>query len=216
MPAQQDGRQVPLRIGLGFAVSLLLTVTVAAISGITFVNTRASILDQTDERVDALLRELSGRVAAHMATAVPSIELARAMLRDSLVPHDQDALARQFTLVLRNNPSFSWMSYSDEAGDFTGAYRAPDGTLHVSQSTFSPARSELHEYLVRDAGEWTPTVRQSNYGYDPRVDRFYAPAKHARARVWVGPYVFFDEGVPGITCASPDIDASGTVRGVFT
>src|SRR5215471_17776249 len=175
MPALQDGRQVPLRIGLGFAVSLLLTVTVAAISGITFVNTRASILDQTDERVDALLRELSGRVAAHMATAVPSIELARAMLRDSLVPHDQDALARQFTLVLRNNPSFSWMSYSDEAGDFTGAYRAPDGTLHVSQSTVAGG-GELHEYLVGANGAWTPTIRQSNYGYDPRTDRFYGPA----------------------------------------
>jgi adenylate cyclase len=209
-------KHVPLRIGLGVAVSLLVTVTVAAITGITFFNTRASILEQTNERVDALLRELSGRVAAHMAAAVPSIEVARAMLRDSLVPNDPDALARQFTLVLRNNPSFSWMSYSDEAGNFTGAYRAPDATLHVSQSTYSATRSELHEYLVSETGQWTPTIRQSNYGYDPRADRFYGPAKSARTRVWIGPYVFFDEGVPGITCALPYIDASGVVRGVFT
>jgi adenylate cyclase len=209
-------KRVPLRIGLGFAVSLLVTVTVAAISGITFLNTRASLLEQTNVRVDALLRELSSRVVAHMGAAVPSIELARAMLHDSLVQNDQDALARQFTLVLRNNPSFSWMSYSNEAGDFTGAYRAQDGALHVSQSTFSATASELHEYLVSDAGQWTPTIRQSNYGYDPRQDRFYAPAKRARARVWIGPYVFFDEGVPGITCASPFIDTSGVFRGVFT
>src|SRR5262249_55496347 len=145
---------------LGFAVSLLVAVTVAAISGVTFFNTRASILEQTSDRVDALLRELSGRVAAHMAAAVPSIELARGMLRDSLVAGDRDALARQFTLVLRNHPSFSWMSYSDEAADFTGAYRAADGTLHVSQSAFSAAGSELREYVVSDGGAWTPTIRQ--------------------------------------------------------
>jgi adenylate cyclase len=209
-------KHVPLRIGLGLAVSVLVTVAVAAISAITFFNTRASILDQTGERVDSLLRELSNRVAAHMATAVPSIELANAMLRDSLVANDRDALARQFTLVLRNNPSFSWMSYSDEAGHFTGAYRAPDGTLHVSQSAFDATGGELREYLVSDSGAWTPTIRQSNYGYDPRVDRFYGPAKRARTRVWVGPYVFFDEGVPGITCATPYTDASGVFRGVFT
>ncbi len=210
-------KQVPLRIGLGAAVSLLVTITVAAISGITYVGTRASILEHTDDQVDALLRELSGRVAAHMSAAVPSIELAKGLVRASLVPNDRDALARQFTLVLRNNPAFSWMSYSDEAGNFTGSYRAPDGTLHVSQSTYQTAtRSELHEYLVDDTGAWTPTIRQSKYAYDPRVDRFYGPAKNARARVWVGPYVFFDEGVPGITCATPYIDASGAVRGVFT
>ena len=205
-----------MRVGLGFAVSLLVTVTVAAISGITFYNTRAAILDQTNDRVDALLRELSGRVAAHMASAVPAIELSRMMLRDSLVRTDPDALARQFSLVLQNNPAFSWMSYSDESGNFTGAYRAPDGTLHISQSTFSASGSELREYLVGEKGEWTPTLRQTNYGYDPRADRFYGAAKAAGSRVWVGPYVFFDEGVPGITCASPHIDASGVLHGVFT
>ncbi|HVZ21598.1 MAG TPA: adenylate/guanylate cyclase domain-containing protein, partial [Vicinamibacterales bacterium] len=209
-------RQVPLRIGLGFAVSLLVTVTVAVISGITFFNTRAAILDQTDQRVDALLRELGERVDAHMASAVPAIELSREMLRDSLVPADRDALAREFALVLRNNASFSWMSYSDGAGDFTGAYRAQDGSLHISESSFTPARNELHEYVVGNNGQWTPTLHQGNYGYDPRADQFYAAAKAAGTRVWVGPYVFFDEGVPGITCASPYIDASGTLRGVFT
>jgi len=207
---------VPLRVGLGFAVSLLVAVTVAAISGATFLNTRASILEQTNAQVDALLRELSNRVSTHMAAAVPSIELARGMLLHSLVVNDHDALARQFTLVLHENPAFSWMSYSDEAGNFTGAYRAPDGTLHVSQSTYSTTRSELHEYLVSENGQWTPTLRQSNYGYDPRADRFYGPAKTARTRVWIGQYVFFDEGVPGITCASPYIDAAGVFRGVFT
>ena len=47
-------------------------------------------------------------------------------------------------------------------------------------------------------------------------DRFYAAARDAGSRTWVGPYVFFDEGVPGITCASPYYDASGRLKGVVT
>ena len=215
-PPSRAARQVPLRVGLAFAVGLLVTVTVAAISGITFVNTRAAILDEAGDDEDALLREVSEQVTAHMTSAVPAIELSRMLLRDSLVPGTRDALARQFALVLTNNPAFSWMSYSDADGNFTGAYRSPDGALRISQSTFSATSSELHEYLVGSGGEWTPTLHQTNYGYDPRADRFYQAAQAARGRVWVGPYVFFDEGVPGITCASPYIDASGALRGVFT
>ncbi len=124
-----DRAHVPLRVGLGFAVSVLVTITVATVSGITYFNTRAAIVEQTNERVDALVRELAQRVENHLASAVPAIELSRMLLRDSLVPGDLDALARQFALVLRNNPSFSWMSYSDESSNFTGAYRAPDSQL---------------------------------------------------------------------------------------
>jgi adenylate cyclase len=203
-------------VGLGVAVSVLVTITVGAVGGITFANTRAAILEETNERVDALLRELASRVTAHMAAAVPAIELSRMLLRDSLVRGDLDALARQFTLVLRNNPSFSWMSYSDESGNFTGAYRGLDGRLNVSQSTFGASESELHEFAVGEDGEWTPTLRQTDYGYDPRADRFYSAARQTRSRAWVGPYVFFDEGVPGISCAAPFFDASGALRGVFT
>lgn len=209
-------RDVTLRVGLGAAVSLLVAIAVGLVSWITFVNTRASILAQTHERVDALLRELARQVDAHLAAAVPAVELSRMLTRDGLVRRDADSLARQFTLVLRNNPSFSWVSYSDAAGTFTGAYRTPEGTLSVSQSTFDARGGELREYTVGEGGEWTPSLHQVDYGYDPRVDRFYTAARAARARVWVGPYVFFDEGVPGVTCATPYFGPDGELRGVFT
>lgn len=215
-PRPGIARHVPLRVGLGTAVSLLLAVTVGAVSWITFANTRASILAETRTRVDALLRELSQRVEAHLAAAIPAVELSRMLARDGLVRGGADDLARQFTLVLRNNPSFSWVSYSDAAGTFTGAYRAADGRLHVSQSTFDERGGQLREYTVGEDGRWTPSLHQVDYGYDPRVDTFYTAAKAARSRVWVGPYVFFDEGVPGVTCATPYFGPDGALRGVFT
>ncbi len=168
-PAHGAARHVPLRVGLGTAVSLLLAVTVGAVSWITFANTRASILAETRNRVDGLLREMSQRVEAHLAAAIPAVELSRMLARDGLVRGDADHLARQFILVLRNNPSFSWVSYSDAEGTFTGAYRGADGQLRVSQSTFDERGSELREYTVEENGVWTPSLHQVDYGYDPSV-----------------------------------------------
>src|SRR5262249_55570700 len=53
-------------------------------------------------------------------------------------------------------------------------------------------------------------------GYDPRTRPFYLGAKHAGRLVWLPPYIFYFQWVPGITCAVPVKDARGTFRGVLT
>jgi adenylate cyclase len=221
-PRARDGhgragapRLIRYRVGLGAAVVLLVTAAVAAVSWATFLNTRAAIVTLTHARIHELLRGLGERVEGHMLRAVPAVELSRMLVRDGLVSTDRDALARQFVLVLRANPAFSWVSYSDDSGGFTGAYRSPRGDVRVSQSMLRRG-GELREHVVDDRGAWTPSLHQVDYGYDPRVDRFYAEARAAGRRVWIGPYVFFDEGVPGITCATPLLAPDGGLRGVFT
>ena len=48
-----------------------------------------------------------------------------------LAVEDQDRLAPQLLAVLQANPGLSWVSYGDEAGTFTGAYRTPDGGVRI-------------------------------------------------------------------------------------
>jgi adenylate cyclase len=208
--------RVRYRVGLGATVSLLLAITLVALAGATYVNTYQAIVFLAHERARDLLVQAGARIQSHMLAAVPSVELTRMLTRDKLLPTDREALGRQFILVLRANPTFSWASYSDNAGTFTGAYRAQDGTLRVSLTQLRGGRSELSEYTVDDAGTWTPSLRKTDYGYDPRRDRFYEAAQSAGRRVWVGPYVFFDEGVPGMTCAAPHLAPDGRLLGVFT
>src|SRR5262249_10966534 len=38
----------------------------------------------------------------------------------------------------------------------------------------------------------------------------------AKKRTWMDPYVFFDQGVPGMTCGAPVYDKAGALRGVVT
>ena len=127
---------------------------------------------------------------------------------------DSDALARRFTAVLRANPGFTWVSYSDAGGAFTGAYRTTAG-LRVNQSRIVDGKTVLDEHAVAPDGSWTPFRHDPDTGYDPRTRPFYTLAASARAGVWTPPYVFAGQDVPGITYAEPLV-AGGQLRGVFT
>jgi len=197
-------------------VSLLVALTVGILTWVTYLNTRDAVLKLTANRVDDLLNGLSARVENHVLRAVPSVELAHSVAANAVDSVSPDVLARHFTFVLQANPGFSWASYSDQNGRFTGAYRTNSGRLRVSLSTIRNGRGELREYSVDPTGKWTLVEHDTNYDYDPRLDKFYAAAISARERVWVGPYVLYDEGLPGITCARPLFSADGSPLGVFT
>lgn len=211
----KPGRLIRYRVGLGVATSLVVAAAVTAVAWTDYLNTRAAMVSVTDERMDALLRDLGERVENHMMQASRAVELSRMLVRDSLAPGDRDGMARQFTLMLRASPSFSWVTYNDEHGNFTGAYRDANGALYVSESTLEHG-GELREYAVGPGGEWTLSAHQTNYGYDPRRDPFYEDARKAGHRVWTGPYAFFDEGVRGVSCATPYLARDGHLLGVFT
>ena len=66
--------------------------------------------------------------------ATPVVEALRRLANDGLVLDDADRLARQLLAFLQSNPGLSWVSYSDEAGTFTGAYRTADGQQHIKQT----------------------------------------------------------------------------------
>jgi adenylate cyclase len=196
-------------------VSVLVAITVAIIGWATFINTRKAIIHLTHSRVQELLSSLNAQVDSHLQQAVTAVQLSNMLIRNSVIRGDSDILARHFVQILRTNPSFSWASYGDEMGNFSGAYRTPDGDLHVSQTT--PAQGGTEEdYLVDKNDAWKLHERETNYGYDPRDQGFYEIAKQNRKLLWLGPFILFDEGVPGITCAEPHIGNDGMVRGVFS
>ncbi len=213
---ERQARLIRFRVGLGVLVSILIAATIGSLSWATFLITRAAILDLTGTRVLELVAGLGARVQSHMRQAVPAVELSSMLVGESLAQSDSRSLARHFVAVLRANPSFSWASYSDESGNFTGAYRTPAGEVRASETDIKGGRSEMRDYAVREGTTLSPPTYQENYGYDPRTDLFYREVRKSGKRVWVGPYVFFDEGVPGITCASPHFSSRGKLLGVFT
>src|ERR1700733_13942159 len=213
--AQGQPRRVQYRVGLGVTVSLLVAGAIALVAWASLANTREAIVELTDEQVRELLTGLDARVRDHLQDAVTAVQLSEKLMSNAVLRDDQDVLARHFTEVLRANPTFAWASYSDAMGDFTGAYRAPDGSLHISQTTLK-ASGRSHDYTVGESGAWERHYEQTANDYDPRDEEFYKAGKQAGKLVWIGPVIFYDEGLPGITCANPRLSKDGKLLGVLT
>jgi sigma-B regulation protein RsbU (phosphoserine phosphatase) len=174
----------------------------------------------TNVLVDRLFREVSNRAATHtrgyVMRAAPVVESLAQLADKGLSVDDSDRLAPQLLAVLKANPGLSWVSYGDENGTFTGAYRTNEGGLRINQSRIVAGKTQLVEHDLMPDGSLKVFRKEPDSGYDPRVRPFYIKAKKERRVVWLPPYVFYYRGVPGITCAAPVQDSAGKLRGVLT
>jgi serine phosphatase RsbU (regulator of sigma subunit) len=178
-----------------------------------------SAQQSTEALTDALFREASTHAVdetrAYLERATPVVEALRRLGVDNLALNDPNKLGRQLLVFLQSNPGLSWVSLSDEAGTFTGAYRA-DGRVRIRQTHIVNGKSPTVEYDVLPDGSWKLTLPEYDSAYDPRVRSWYTKTKAAHRLIWMEPYIFYDQGVPGITCAAPLDDVKGRFRGVVT
>lgn len=173
----------------------------------------------------ALANDLFREVSRHAVTRTRSFVLGAAPVVQTLLEldaggalarNDSDRLASQLAGMLKANPGLSWIYYSDEAGNFTGVYHPAAGAIRTNQTHIGPdGKTKLVEYDVLPDGTWKLFRKDDDNGYDPRDRPYYQKAKKAGRLSWTSPYVFYTQGVPGISCSAP-VYTNGKLRGVFT
>lgn len=201
-----------------FSYPLSLALIVAALVSITggwiaWWNYRAGLANTRElaaELFDRIAHQTADATAAFLDKAPPAAETVA-----NLPGASTDDLARRFIAVLRANPGFTWVTYADETGAFTGATRI-DGKIALNQSAIVDGKTTVTERDVDDAtGAWIPADHGGAKDYDPRKRPFYQQAAAAHASVWTEPYVFGTQYGVGITFARPVYDGD-RLRGVFT
>jgi sigma-B regulation protein RsbU (phosphoserine phosphatase) len=197
-------------------ICTLVCLTGLGVTAIAHRNARTT----TATVADSLFREVSAhavtRTTNFVLRAVPLIESMARLSHDGLALDDTDRLARQLLAVLDANPGFTWISFGDEAGTFTGVYRLPDGRLRVNQSRIEDGKTRLVEHDVRADLSWKFFRSEADSGYDPRKRPFYERARGEKRPVWHPPYIFYDQAVPGISCSRAVYDEAGRMRGVLS
>jgi sigma-B regulation protein RsbU (phosphoserine phosphatase) len=215
-PAAFTSQDLSFRAKLVLGVCGLVLLTGTIVLWLAHRSARAS----TEALAGAIFREVSARAVTHtrafVLRAAPVVESLGQLADKGLVVDDPERLAPQLLAVLKANPGLSWVSYSDESGEFTGAYRAPEGGTHINHSHIANGKTKLVEYETLADGTRKILRTDDDSGYDPRKRPFYLGAKRAGRLVWLPPYVFYWQWVPGITCALPVNDAAGQLRGVLT
>src|SRR5262245_13981558 len=211
---RSGGQGLTYRARLVLGIGGLVLLTGAAVTWLAHRSARQS----TEALADAVCREASAHAVAETRAfadrATPVVEALRRLGVENLALNDTDRLDRQLLAFLQSNPGLSWVSYSDETGLFTGAYRE-NGEQRIRQTRIVNGKTPTKEYLVVSDGTWRP-MPEYDSGYDPRGRPFYTKAKSAGRLVWLPPYIFYDQGVPGISCAAPLLDQAGRFRGVVT
>jgi serine phosphatase RsbU (regulator of sigma subunit) len=214
-PSRWITRGLSFRAKLVIGACALVLLTGATVTWLA----HRSALRSTEVLTDTVFHEASAHAVdetrAFTGRATPVVETLRRLGIDNLALNDADKLARQLLFFLQSNPGLSWVSLSDESGRFTGAYRA-DGRERIRQTRIVNGKTPTLEYVVQPDNTWRLAVPEYDSAYDPRVRPWYAKTKAARRLVWLPPYIFYDQGVPGITCAAPLEDRMGRFRGVVT
>jgi sigma-B regulation protein RsbU (phosphoserine phosphatase) len=215
-PAAPTTHGLSFRAKLVLGVCGLVLLTGAVVLWLAHRSARAS----TEALIASVFREVSGRAATHtrgfVLRAAPVVESLGQLADKGLAVDDPERLAPQLLAVLKANPGLSWVSYSDESGSFTGAYRSPEGQTHINHSHIKNGKTKLVEYELLPDGSRKILKFEDDSNYDPRVRPFYFGAKRAGRLVWLPPYVFYWQWVPGITCGLPVKDPRGRFKGVLT
>jgi methyl-accepting chemotaxis protein len=212
--------QLSYRARLIFGICFLVLLTGAAVTLLAHRSARSS----TTALADQLFREVSShavtRTRDFVLRAPPIVEslakIGSAGLALGEAKTHSDRLARQFLPILEANPGISWISYGNRNGDFTGVYRTADGKLRVNQSRIVNFKTILIEHEVNPDGSWKVHRRDDDTGYDPRLRPFYMKAAQANRTVWIEPYVFYEQGVPGISCSRAMYDEQNRLMGVLS
>jgi sigma-B regulation protein RsbU (phosphoserine phosphatase) len=215
-PAAPPTHGLSFRAQLVLGVCGLVLLTGTVVLWLAHQSARAG----TEALTGAVFREVSERAATHtrafVLRAAPVVESLGQLADKGLAVEDPEHLAPQLLAVLKANPGLSWVSYSDERGSFTGAYHAPEGGTLIKRTHIVNGKTKLVEYNPLPDGTRKILKIDDDSDYDPRKRPFYLGAKQADRLVWLPPYVFYWQWVPGITCAVPVKDASGKLQGVLT
>jgi adenylate cyclase len=213
----RDTRRISYRVSLLVVIPVMVALTGGVIALLTFQSGRNAVEELSRSLFGVVSQQAAAMTRAELRRAVPVSESLRRFKDDGLLGDDWLPTARVLDATLRANPELSWVSLSDDGGSFIGAFHSTTGAFRLNHSVVgADGHTEMFEDDVDDTGHLTQVRHELDRGYDPRTRPFWTLAKERRARVWTPPYVFFDQGVPGITCATPVFDAKGTMRDVFT
>src|SRR6516164_4730124 len=141
----------PTTHGLSFRAKLVLGVCglVLLTGAVVLALAHRSAKSSTEALTGSVFREVSGRAATHtrgfVLRAAPVVESLGQLADKGLAIDDPEHLPPQLLAVLRANSGLSWVSYSDEHGSFTGAYRSPTGATLIKYCHIVNGKTKIVE-----------------------------------------------------------------------
>ncbi len=199
-------------IGLAVVVAALIAFTGGFIAWWNYRTGVDNVRELAGRMFDQVSREAAAETEAFLLRAPPAAATLAGIAEHESLPMDSTSILERYATVLRANPGFKWVSYSNNDGHFYGAYRVGD-EIRVNESRIVDGSTIVDEHSIGADGTWKSIKHETNQ-YDPRTRPYYQLAAASQTGVWTPPYVFAEK-VPGVTYALA-LRKQGAVVGVFT
>lgn len=209
-------KRYSLRVVLVLMFSLQLIVFAVIIGWLSFRNSLQTI----EEIIGQLQTEITFRIKEHLYQylAIPPLISKinqQAIEKGYLNPNNQLELEQYLFEQIKLFPKMTFISYSTEEGNYTGAHRQIDnGLLRIIVENES-TNHVFTTYEVDELGNKLKVVK-STPNFDPRKRPWYQQTIQRKKRTWYDPYKYVQYDSLGLGLGAPVHNTQGEIIGVLT
>jgi len=208
------GRGLPLRPTLVTGVIGLILLAAGAVGVSAYVSSSRVISGLWHSFANEIAANTTQRTLRFLEPAVPTVALERQLASEGKLDPDYRMTALgHFHAVLLANPSFTWVAWGGADGAYLASYREGAQVKETLREQ-TPRGTRWRELARQPDGSFKTTLDEIRE-YDPRVRPWYVAASKTDQGVWVEPFLFASRNQPGFIYAARDMDADGTLRGVW-
>ncbi len=207
-------------LGSPVGVLVLVPLLVVGVGGFMAAVGQRSVRASVDTLAEARFADQTQQAVHHtietLGQAEPLLGAWRRFLDERGTEPTRDDTASFLRVLMEDRGGLSFISFASPRGDLIGAYRDDQGALFLTQRQLdADGRCALRDHTIPNSGALVLARTDDDCGYDARSRPFFRQAIRRQAVTWTDPYVFYDSGLPGVTCSEPYHDGDGNFRGVL-
>jgi adenylate cyclase len=211
---------VSLRAGIGATVLAVMLLTAALVYVPWAVVSRHNIADIVESLNQEIVKGIAQEIDSELNHATDTLRLIQSMLEKDIVRlEDTQNRKNLFLSMLRDNPTFSWVSFGWPNGNFTGAQRQDENQIRHVFSRWLPAQKkavrDIDYYKVADGKLQFDVSRVLENDYYAPQRSWFRKAVDTRGVIWTDVYVFDTSRKPGLNAAI-SLERKGGFDGVLS
>lgn len=211
---------VSLRVGLAATVLTVMLLTAVLVYVPWAVVSRHNVADIVESLNQEIAKSIAHEIDTELTDAAETMRMIQSIFATDIVKLEDKANRKNlFLAMLKDNPTFSWVSFGWPNGDFVGAQRQDENQIRYIVSKWVPAEKKavrnIDYYKVADGELQYEVSRVLENDYYAPQRSWFRKAVDTKGVIWTDVYVFDTSKKPGLNTAI-SLERKGTFDGVLS
>ena len=208
-------KQRTFNVDIVFVFTSLIVTTVLIITAFIYFKNKASTLELVKDSFQQQAEAVTQKTDNYLKAARFTTEIATGVFNSSNMKLGLKTEQAAYLLkIIMTQKQIAFCYFGDEQGNFLQAGMIGDDIYIKHISRIDEKAYTVFDYYDKDS----KVIKQESFAdskYDPRARPWYIGAKAAGKTFWTEPYIFFENGKPGITVSCPVYNQDKSIKGVM-